>query len=114
MSVVCGRHYGNFDRSGFSAYEEPDDPLIALEYRREVLLYCGGADQQVISGFLSRRHAIIIENAVSENAQQQAQSDARQLAYAEWQNRGLGGFRSWCRNEGQQYIEELKSYGVSD
>ena len=32
---------------------------------------------------------------------------AWQAAHAEWQNRGLGGFRAWCRNEATEGARRL-------
>ena len=30
-----------------------------------------------------------------------------QMAHKEWLNRGLGGFKRWCRNEGSEYAQNF-------
>ncbi len=84
--------------------------LIELEYMREVLGYCGLHDPAAVKGFLTRKRIIIQEYILDHEQQLEATSDARQAAYAEWQNRGLGGFRGWCRVEGNDYTSRLKSF----
>jgi hypothetical protein len=35
--------------------------------------------------------------------------DAWKMAHAEWQNRGLGGFRNWCRTEGMEAADFFRN-----
>lgn len=84
--------------------------LTALEYKREVLGYCGLSDPLAVKGFLIEKQRLIQQYDLNDQIEFDAISDARQAAYAEWQNRGLGGFRGWCRKEGKDYTSVLKSY----
>ena len=84
--------------------------LAELEYKREVLMYCGISEPDAVRGFLDRQAHLIEQYGLDDTSRLEAGSHARQLAYAEWQNRGLGGFRGWCRKEGSDYTEILKSY----
>jgi hypothetical protein len=102
--------------TGLGAEQKPNnlaiDTLAKLEYKREVLVYCGISDGQAVQGFLDRQAQLVERYSMTESMQLQAASDARQAAYAEWQNRGLGGFRGWCRKEGSDYTAILKSYVI--
>lgn len=84
--------------------------LAELEYKREVLMYCGISEPEAVRGYLDRQGHLIEQYSLDKASMLEAGSHARQLAYAEWQNRGLGGFRGWCRKEGSDYTEILKSY----
>ena len=84
--------------------------LVELEYHREVLMYCGISDPDAVRGFLLRQKNLVSQFDLDAEDRQEAMSRARRMAHEEWQNRGLGGFRGWCRNEGVTYTETLKSY----
>ncbi|MGI9318357.1 MAG: hypothetical protein ACR2QW_13595 [bacterium] len=84
--------------------------LAELEYKREVLMYCGISEPAAVRGYLDRQEHLVKHYQLDKTSMLEAGSQARQLAYAEWQNRGLGGFRGWCRKEGSEYTEILKSY----
>jgi len=86
--------------------------LADLEYKREVLMYCGISDPNAVKGFLDRQSALVDRHSLSHEMLLDAASIARQRAYAEWQNRGLGGFRGWCRNEGSEYAAILRGYVI--
>jgi hypothetical protein len=86
------------------------DALVELEYQREVLMYCGIGDPEAVQGFLLRQDELLRQFELNEEDHREAMSRARRLAHEEWQNRGLGGFRGWCRSEGATYTDTLKSY----
>ena len=48
-----------------------------------------------------------------QNLIESAEGEAWKLAYREWDNRGLGGFRRWCARDGRQYLDFLESIPVS-
>jgi len=82
------------------AYPPPADPLVRIHYDLEVAGYCSKITPAVSAGFHSQLK-IMVENL---NADREtilkARSDAMTAVYREWGNRGLGGFRGWCRKEG--------------
>jgi len=90
------------------------EALTNLEYKREVLGYCGLSDPLAVKGFLKEKERLIQQHGLSDQEQFDAISNARQEAYSEWQNRGLGGFRGWCREEGKDYTSDLKNYFKTD
>ena len=77
--------------------------FVYVIYRLEVTNYCGLTDEQILAGFYRERDAVLNEYNFSETLIAAARSEARNLVHAEWSNRGLGGFRGWCRNEATSY-----------
>ena len=83
-----------------------DDPqgeakLRALMYDFEVTGYCSLVSEAVGSGFQRRERALVHTHSIDEATVTRVRGEAWQAAHAEWQNRGLGGFRAWCSNEGK-------------
>lgn len=88
-----------------TALEPPAHPLTRLYYELEVASYCGLVSRAVHTGF--RREAAPLERERTQAQIERARMDAWQAAHLEWQNRGLGGFKGWCRNEGQAAVERF-------
>ena len=78
----------------------PDPDLVRVYYDFEVAGYCGLVSEQVGSGFARERDRLLSGRGIDEQAKQQARMQGWKEANLEWQNRGLGGFRGWCRTEG--------------
>jgi hypothetical protein len=90
---------------------EPEGPdrLVGLYYRFEVAaVYCGVMNESATQGYYLARRNIVKDFDLDEVEQLNASGKASQMANAEWQNRGLGGFKRWCRNEGTQYAAEFQ------
>jgi len=81
------------------------EALNAAYYDFEVAGYCGLVSDAVGAGFRRRVARILGDTRVDQSTLNQLRGDAWQAAHAEWQNRGLGGFRGWCRNEGRAAAE---------
>ena len=84
----------------------PKAPLSLLVYKMEVLNYCGLIDDEVSEGFKRRRDHIILSHNLTPEEVQNARMEGWKYGLAEWQNRGLGGFKNWCKTEG----EEITAY----
>jgi hypothetical protein len=84
---------------------EQSKDLVRTLYLAEVANYCALVDENVAAGFRRERDRIIERDEVSPADYEQARSLAWKMGHAEWQNRGLGGFRNWCRTEGTQAAE---------
>ena len=78
----------------------PHPELSTAFYDFEVASYCGLVTDAVGSGFRRETKRLISRDAVDSETVTHLRGKAWQAAHAEWQNRGLGGFRNWCRNEG--------------
>ena len=94
--------------SAAAALDAPTrEALRESYYEFEVAGYCGLVDDDVAAGF-HRQVARILDGAeVARETLDELRGKAWQAANAEWQNRGLGGFRGWCRNEGRAAAERF-------
>jgi hypothetical protein len=45
---------------------------------------------------------------------QNARMEGWKYGLAEWQNRGLGGFKNWCNTEGKEIVEYFRSSKIPD
>ena len=87
---------------------EGTDQLVDVYYRFEVAaMYCGLVNDAAIKGYYSERKLVVDKYSLNEAQQIHASGLASQLAHKEWMNRGLGGFRPWCRNQGQEYTDDF-------
>ncbi len=91
-----------------AAAPPPVEPLVRLHYDIEVASYCGLVDDAVRDGFHRRLRQLQRSTGFDTAALQRARMDAWQAAHAEWQNRGLGGFRRWCALEGRAAAADLR------
>ena len=83
---------------------EPSEPYAELSrvyYDFEVAGYCGLVTNAVGRGFRREADRLIERDELDRETINRLRGDAWQAAHAEWQNRGLGGFRNWCRTEGR-------------
>jgi len=88
--------------------------ISALFYDFEVAGYCGLVSDRVGRGFQHRAARLIERDALDRDTIDRLRGDAWQAAHAEWQNRGLGGFRNWCRTEGRAAAERFEAMPVSE
>lgn len=87
--------------------ESPYPELVRAFYDVEVAAYCGLVSDTVQSGFDHELEQIMQSQGIDDEGMQQARMQAWKEANLEWQNRGLGGFKGWCRTEGQQAVERF-------
>ena len=83
------------------------EALREAYYEIEVASYCGLVSDQVVAGFRRQVARILGDTAIDRETLNQLRGKAWQAANWEWQNRGLGGFRGWCRNEGKAAAERF-------
>jgi hypothetical protein len=81
-------------------------------YEYEVAGYCSLVTADVAAGFERQAARVLADAQTNHGSIDQATIDhvrgkAWQAAHWEWQNRGLGGFRAWCRNEGKAAAERF-------
>ena len=84
-----------------------DRDLIEVFYDLEVASYCGLVSDPVSSGFHREKARIMDRHNISDEAMQQARMTAWKETHEEWQNRGLGGFKGWCRTEGRAAVQKF-------
>ena len=85
------------------ASAQPDAALLLREsyYLREVAIYCGLLSASAEAVFKTRIRRLIKLGDLTEQQHQRLRMQAWTAADREWSNRGLGGFRGWCRTEGR-------------
>lgn len=88
---------------------KPDAPLTLLVYKMEVLNYCGLIDNEISQGFKQHRDHIIASQNLTPEDVQNARTEGWKFGLAEWQNRGLGGFRNWCKTEGMEIVDYFRN-----
>jgi len=85
---------------------EGTDQLVDVYYRFEVAaVYCGLVTDRATKGYYLERKQVVEKFGLNEAQQIHASGLASQLAHKEWMNRGLGGFKPWCRNQGSEYVD---------
>lgn len=69
-------------------------------YDYGVVEYCGLADQSVWDGYRREALAIIASERMGQEQVKRSSFNAALAVDLEAGDRGLGGYRIWCRNEG--------------
>jgi len=87
----------------------PDAELTRMYYQREVMAaYCGLGSARSAAGFQRAEQEIIARKNLNQKDREDARTQAWKNARAEWSNRGLGGFKNWCRTEGAAAMERFE------
>ena len=86
----------------------PVAPLSLLVYKMEILNYCGLIDEGISEEFKQQREHIIANQNLTPEEVQNARMEGWKFGLAEWQNRGLGGFKNWCKTEGASIVEYFR------
>jgi len=95
--------------AGSPAAPAPDKPLVRIHYDLELASYCSLVTAAVRDGFKRQLASLIQLYQFSPEEIQSARNEASVAVYREWQNRSLGGFRGWCRNEGAATVRRFST-----
>ena len=95
---------------GFSQKLHKFNNLTEAVYFFEVTLYCGLATDAVIRGYRYLEDDFRRTHHLTSEEMDEQRGKGWGLAHAEWQNRGLGGFRAWCATEGREAADTLSSF----
>ncbi len=74
--------------------------LTRVVYEFAVTDYCGTLNPEVEAGFRAELAALTERGGFDEETARGLRIRGWADADREWSNRGLGGFRAWCRSEG--------------
>lgn len=77
-----------------------DRDLTRVVYDYAVTSYCGTLDLEVERGFRDELAAETRRSGLDAEGARKQRIKGWVAAENEWSNRGLGGFRAWCRDEG--------------
>ena len=83
------------------------EEIRGLLYDFEIASYCGLVTDDVGEGFRSKLTVLVERGRIGREEMDTLRGRAWQDAHAEWQNRGLGGFRAWCRGDARRAAERL-------
>ena len=86
---------------GDGSAEDSVRDLETVVYDFEVAGYCGLVTDEVAAGFRREYAHVLRRDQLNEEQASLARRRAFVAVEAEWGNRGLGGFRGWCREEGR-------------
>lgn len=85
------------------------DPYYALIYDFEVAQFCGLVNKRTHDSFWAKRKSIEEKSERTTSQLRQTRINAMAAADIEYANRGLGGYRPWCQNEGRAGVERIVS-----
>ena len=89
---------------------DSNQDLVRLHYDLEVASYCGLVNEKALNGFNRSLQQTIADEMLTRKDIEKARMQAWKEAHWEWENRGLGGFKSWCANEVKAAMRRLESY----
>jgi hypothetical protein len=74
--------------------------VTRVVYEFAVTSYCGTLDEAVTAGYHAEIAAVTRRNGLDAETARRQRIQGWIDAEAEWRNRGLGGQRAWCADEG--------------
>ena len=86
-----------------------DSDLVRLHYDLELAGYCSLTTSKATQGFHAELQRVMTARSLGQTDLENARMQAWKEVHLEWQNRGLGGFRAWCKNEGRDAVNRLES-----
>ncbi len=90
------------------ASDNPDrGPYYRLNYDFEVAQFCGLVGKKLHDAFWAKRKALEAASDLPPEALRKIRVGAMADADREYQNRGLGGYKPWCGNEGAAGVERI-------
>lgn len=90
-----------------AAGPKPETELEQVLYDMGVVGYCGLSTEAVSRGFRRELDRIIHRDEIDRQDFDLARARALTMVEWEWDNRGLGGFRGWCRTEGEAAVDRF-------
>jgi len=83
------------------------DDYATLIYDFEVAMICGLVDADVAGAYRQTRGDLERNSALSTEELRRVRIQAMAAADREYDNRGLGGHRPWCKNEGRAGVSRI-------
>lgn len=95
--------------TSFSTGPKPQTDLEQVLYDMGVIGYCNLSSPEVLKGYSLELEQIIKRDNLSEQNLKDTTNSVWTMVEWEWNNRGLGGFRGWCRTEGEAAVNRFLS-----
>ena len=83
--------------------------LADVVYEFAVTSYCGTLTPEVEAGFRKELARLTAAGGFDDEAARQHRIQGWIAAEREWRNRGLGGQRAWCADEGQRAVRHFRA-----
>ena len=99
-----------FYAASSASLADSNQVLVRLHYDLEVASYCGLVNEKALNGFNRSLQQTTADEKLTRKDIEKARMQAWKEAHWEWENRGLGGFKSWCANEVKAATRRLESY----
>ena len=96
-------------QDGFLQAAAQERSLTRVVYDFAVTSYCGTLDPEVEAGFRSELAALTQRGGFDAESAKRQRIRGWVEADEEWRNRGLGGFRAWCRSEGLAAAQHFRT-----
>jgi hypothetical protein len=87
--------------------------LHSAYYDISVCEYCGLVTSEVANGFRREVANLVARDHMNADQHREVRLHAWTAADLEYGNRGLGGFRNWCRTEGLAAVQRFTGYGAA-
>lgn len=88
--------------------------LTQVIYDYAVTSYCGTLDGEVEKGFRRELAEQTLRSGLNEAAARKQRIKGWVMADDEWRNRGLGGHKAWCREEGMAASHHFRAIARGD
>lgn len=82
------------------ASAQQDRGVTRVVYEFAVTSYCGTLDEAVTAGYRAEIEAVTRRSGIDSETARRQRIQGWVEAENEWRNRGLGGHRAWCADEG--------------
>lgn len=82
------------------AAAEEERGVTRVVYEFAVTSYCGTLDEAVTAGYHAEIAAVTQRSGIDSETARRQRIQGWVEAENEWRNRGLGGHRAWCADEG--------------
>lgn len=91
----------------------PTDTLRRVDYLFGVSAECGLVDEAVLQGYLIATGVLIERAGFTDSSRRHTRVRAMIAVDLEWSNRGLGGYRNWCRTEGVDAAAMFRAIAIA-
>lgn len=99
-----------FGRPGHAESNSLEAEITQVSYMYSVAEYCGLGTFEVYDGYRREMRQLTRHERLPESAVRTLRIEGIIAADLEYGNRGLGGFRNWCRTEGIDAAQHFRAY----
>ena len=98
------------DARAIERKDQEPSALFSAMYDFNVCDYCGLVSAEVYDGYRREIRSMIATGNLPDEYVHKTEVRAMAAVEEEYMNRGLGGFRLWCRMDGKAAVERFVAY----